>query len=461
MPDERSRDRTVPGGPGVGLPSLFSRILTVLVLVIGVVAGALLVVGAAPEIHRATARLEPTDGKVDWIGAKAYWARQDPYSTEAIRKSGLAAVGGFGHPPTTPFWFLPLARLSLQMMSVALSLIVTMALAWQLLLLFTGVGAPMPLLLSWVTLGVVLSRQWSIESFHAAQISPMIGFLYVGAWWFLREELELEAGGLLGLACSMKLFPGVMVLYLLVTKRWRGVIAACAAYLFVALVMTERYGFRSWGEFFTQQHGVADRWLGNSYNASLHGIVFRLFHPSCESLAPVDRLPVVVSSLLALALLAGATVLVLRRRPSTDLSFSLFSLLSVFLSQWVWDHYYVLLLLPLVVVPGALVRSWRGGVERWKVATGLALAAGAAWGITGVERRFELQRDFAWRRQAHGHLLLHFHELLAWLPIVLLLVATFAAVWWSTTPGIETGTTTRGPRWAPDPARAEGASEPS
>src|SRR5437899_11714613 len=47
------------------------------------------------------------DGFVNWIAARLYLLGQSPYSAESLASIG---VPGFGHPPTTAFWFLPLAR---------------------------------------------------------------------------------------------------------------------------------------------------------------------------------------------------------------------------------------------------------------------------------------------------------------------------------------------------------------
>src|SRR5688500_17425753 len=46
------------------------------------------------------------DALADWKGARLFVLGQSPYTAE-----GLAAIGqsSMGHPPTTPFWYLPLA----------------------------------------------------------------------------------------------------------------------------------------------------------------------------------------------------------------------------------------------------------------------------------------------------------------------------------------------------------------
>src|SRR5262245_40601470 len=47
------------------------------------------------------------DAGVDWSAAQLFWRGISPYSPEGL---ALVDVAAFGHPPTTPFWFLPLAQ---------------------------------------------------------------------------------------------------------------------------------------------------------------------------------------------------------------------------------------------------------------------------------------------------------------------------------------------------------------
>jgi len=50
---------------------------------------------------------------------------------------------------------------------------------------------------------------------------------------------------------------------------------------------------------------------------------------------------------------------------SIDLPFALFSLLSVFLNPWVWEHYYVLAIQPLFVITTEFARFAHHAYRRW------------------------------------------------------------------------------------------------
>jgi len=138
------------------------------------------------------------------------------------------------------------------------------------------------------------------------------------------------------------------------------------------------YGLRAWADFFHQQGPISSYWLGHIRNASLHGIVVRLFRPLCER--PVDdavaldivgalrKLPSVPSLpgswlAIALSLLLLAFCWWISRREalrtaSVDVPYTLFSVVAVFVNPWIWEHYLVLLLTPLfVLTAGALRRA--------------------------------------------------------------------------------------------------------
>ena len=72
----------------------------------------------------------PWDGKVDWLAARAFLAGKNPYSPQEL---AAVKLDGLGHPPTTSFWFIPLALLDMQMMSKVLgtlSILMLLAQCW-------------------------------------------------------------------------------------------------------------------------------------------------------------------------------------------------------------------------------------------------------------------------------------------------------------------------------------------
>ena len=297
------------------------------------------------------------DGREDWAAAKLFVERRSPYTAEGLRSIGLEQ-SGFGHPPTTAFWFIPVADLSLIVMAQVVALAALLVLLVHVRLCVRELGLPSPLVSTVLIFSAVFSTSWMVEHLHVIQISEFIAFCYVLSWYHLRHDREELGGAFLGLACTFKLFPGVMVIYLLLARRWRAAIAAVAAYLPIAGIMTWAYGLDCWRLFFAQQGAVARTWIGHIRNASVHGIVLRLLTPTCMPRIPPSRFGTSLASAVAFAVLVLVAALLLRQRPERrrgDLWFALFSVVSPFVNPWVWEHYRVLLILPLLIIAN---RGW-------------------------------------------------------------------------------------------------------
>jgi alpha-1,2-mannosyltransferase len=395
------------------------------------VLAALWVAHALPLVNAAL-RAFPFDGRIDWEIARAWRAGFDPYSPDGFAHTGRPGIG-IGHPPTTGFWFLPLAQLSLPAMqrvvcawTVAFLLLHTVLVAHELEL-------PAAFPVGVAAFGMVLSTSWMLNHLELAQLSETIAFSYVLAWLALRRGRDALGGALLGLACTFKLFPGVMVLMLLLTRRWRAVAAALAAWSVVALVMTWRFGARSWLEFMAMQDPISQYWVSDLANQSIHGIVLRLFLPSCHG----NHAPQTGATLIALA--ASLALLLLADRlwrrltveeraapRAFDLHYALFSLLSVFLNPWAWEHYNVFLVLPL----GVSIAALGDGEVRRRAAR----LAGAAAILTAT-LLLSIHKNHKWwaRRDLLHHVgphwKVHAFEVANWLPlaITLVLVASLLA----------------------------------
>jgi alpha-1,2-mannosyltransferase len=246
---------------------------------------------------------------VDWKAANLFWRGISPYSPEGLEYVG---VTDFGHPPTTPFWVLPLADLDhTQFAAFIGTLNLGMALALVAIVVY-ALGFPMPALVTALVFGVVESRPTALEHFRVIQISVWIAFAYALAWRWLRTGQDVKAGLALGCACTLKLFPALMVVFLLLERRWRAVATMGGAFLAVAAIMTWRWGLGAWTSFFEQQGPIAARALLDWRNASIHGVIRRAFNDVCLRGSIHDFAPTLVIWLVAVASL-GAAVWLWRR----------------------------------------------------------------------------------------------------------------------------------------------------
>ncbi len=394
-----------------------------LYVIAAAVLGTLLVLVGAPKVHQAIVAHEPYDFVVDQGLARAWKDGYDPYSAEGGKRSGLEKIGpsGFGHPPSTGFWALPVAHLDPKLANAAVTWTSVALLLLEILILAQTLGAPAPLATAWALFGYAMSCTFVFYGAQTGQLSIALGMFFVVAWLAVRRDDEITAGLALGLACTMKPLPGVVVAMFLVLRRWRLVATAVGAYLVIALVMTSRFSFASWATFLSKQRAIADAWMGTIQNSSLHGVILRLFNPACEPKPPVPRAVALLSTACALAVIAGGLLLVRRARRGRelDLAYACFVMLSVVTSQWAWEHYSAIFLLPVAIGIVEVLALWREGSRRLSMA-GLAtiLVMVTCW-LVPWNLKVDLHHAFH-----HGHpevhLRMHVVEVLNWLPAFLL-----------------------------------------
>jgi Glycosyltransferase family 87 len=315
------------------------------------------------------------DCRVDWAAARLFLEQKSPYTEESLATMNLQNYG-FGHPPTTSFWFIPFAPVGYPVMAEIVGILTLVALLFHLIICAHELQLPAKTAFVLLGFGLALQTTWLHDHLVLVQVSEIIAFLFALSWYFLRRRRQIEAGVTLGIACTLKLFPGVLVLFLLLTRRFKGFAAACLTYAVVAIYMTTGYGLQAWKDFFRQQGPIANYWIGHIRNASLHGIIVRLFKPLCER--PVDD-PNVLDIVGALRKLPSmppipgarwasvASVILLgfcwwisrrdaRRTSAIDVPYALMCTAAVFVNPWIWEHYVVLLITPLFVLIAATVR---------------------------------------------------------------------------------------------------------
>ncbi|MES1205372.1 MAG: glycosyltransferase family 87 protein [Pseudomonadota bacterium] len=422
-------------GPSTARPAARA----VYALAAGIV-GALLIARAAPDLRRSM-RQTPWDLNVDHLTARAYLDGYSPYTAAGAKRSGvdIAGLSGHGHPPTTAFWILPLAPLSIHTAGRLLAWITFVLLFVELTVAMHLLAVPAPIASAWLATSFVVGCSFMSYHVGVGQISGLIGFLYFVGWWAARAGKDVAAGAALGAACTLKLFPGVMVLFLLVSRRFKAAAAAGAVYLAVAAVMTARFGLGSWRRFFTVQPAIADQWMGSIQNQSVHGIVTRFFEPVCQHHGPVVPAAMRISAAVSVVLFVLATRWTWGARHRSDRSpaafdaaFALFATLSVITSQWVWEHYAVIYVLPLVILAARLRAEWCGGRARAKIAAvaTVVVGVGASW-LVEVQVKQDLQRA-VWAGDRALHARLHLVDTLAWLPALALAGALFIVCRWRT-----------------------------
>lgn len=282
---------------------------------------------------------------------------------------------GFTYPTFAALLMSPMAVVSWHTavaVHVVLSVSATLpVLYWLARPLVDRLTAP-----KWFTWSVVLILTAAFEpvreTFSFGQVNLILLFLVLADVRLLLARGSAWAGAGIGLAAAIKLTPGVFVLYLLVTKRWRaaavatGVATAATLASFAIAPATSR---AFWFDALLDTDRVGS--LSFISNQSLRGVTARLDpdHPS----APLWLLCVV-------AVLVTWFVRVSRARTDLPGGIALTAVLGCLISPVTWVHHLVWLMPALILlVERALTAPRDNRLVGFGVAAYLILCSRLVW----------------------------------------------------------------------------------
>lgn len=201
------------------------------------------------------------------------------------------------------------------------------------------------------------------------QVSPLLFLLFVLAWRWARHGRSALAGGALGLAAALRLFPAFAVVYFLLRRDWRACCASIGVFVGCTLLALPFVGVDGFVAYVTREAPAnSAEWAHHPHNTSLTGLAHLIFTGSFElppivhalSLAtPLDALLIAV----ALGLLAWRTW---RGRHHTfaddERTFLAYLPGMLLISPMSWLYYYVILLLPILLL--GVDTGWLGAISR-------------------------------------------------------------------------------------------------
>lgn len=249
---------------------------------------------------------------------------------EPLYDLSFQATGGFGlfyYPPffaplILPFGLLPetaaiwawiVVLLAAFLAGVAI-LPVSRAVRWWILLLA----------------GLTWLFAYSVK---LGQVGPILFLLFAIGWRWLEDPVRVGASAALGAA--IKLQPGILFLWALVTRRWGAIAVGAAVLAVLAIVATLLAGVEAWSGFVRLVGQVADP-ITTPKNATPGAVAYQLGVPADVASA---------IQWLAMVVVLGA-VLAAARWATAEASYLVAVIASQLLSPVLWDHYAVLLLLP-------------------------------------------------------------------------------------------------------------------
>ena len=181
---------------------------------------------------------------------------------------------------------------------------------------------------------LLAGQSWPfLYNLKLGQVGPLLFLLFVIGWRWMDRPRVLGAAGALGAA--IKLQPGLVLAWALVTRRWTAVVAGAVVLAVLAVLATFLAGLQSWPDYLTLIGRVSDP-ITTPHNATPGAVAFQL--GATRDVASAIQW---ASTGLAVAAVVWAAL----RLPAIP-SYLAVVIASQLLSPILWDHYAMLLLLP-------------------------------------------------------------------------------------------------------------------
>ncbi|MFU8852601.1 glycosyltransferase 87 family protein [Micromonospora sp. SL1-18] len=224
-----------------------------------------------------------------YMRAMDWWAAGHPLY-DYVQPDRVQGALYFTYPPFTalvlrPFALLPLGvTVAIFTVLTVLGLVVTTR--WLVMPLVERHDLPR---LFTVTVAVLLvfAVESTRETITFGQINMLLVVLILADLLFAVPGGRRWGGVGVGLATALKLFPGIFILYLLATRRWRAAVVASVAAAVATLLAAAVAPTDSW-RFWTHELWATDRVGRTDYtgNQSLFGLLSRLTAPERPSQLP-------------------------------------------------------------------------------------------------------------------------------------------------------------------------------
>lgn len=209
-----------------------------------------------------------------------------------------------------------------------------------------------------------------LQQMFQGQLNGLLLLLLTLAWLANRRGWEGWAGVAVGIATAVKLVPGLLLVYFLTQRRWTALVSGVAAFLSITVATFPFFGVSAYQDFVLVVQPAVAHFRSGWINYSLAGFWEKLFlgstfHPGMiHRVEPLVFAPLVGRAGLALSCLTVLGVLYYRgrARPASaeeqDRLFGLYMVAMLLLSPVSWNHTFLLLVLPVLILVKQGVSLW-------------------------------------------------------------------------------------------------------
>ncbi len=232
----------------------------------------------------------------------------------------------FTYPPFAAIVFTPLALIPFGVLKVVFSALNVVALALMIRLCLRGRQNAWPGIV--LLTGVLFWLEPVRSTIVVGQVNLLLVLLLL---WDLTRSSRFKGVGV-GLAAGVKLIPGLFIVYLLITRRFRAAGIASAVFagtVAAGFVVTPGSAWRYWHDTFLATARIGK--VAEAGNQSLAGILARLSAPG----------PLWFAGALLLGALGLAAAWLAHRRGHELLGVTICGLTSCVVSPFTWNHHWV------------------------------------------------------------------------------------------------------------------------
>jgi alpha-1,2-mannosyltransferase len=273
------------------------------------------------------------------------------FDGQPLYDMSYTTTGGFGlfyYPPTFAPLLIPFAFL-------AEGVAVVTWIGLSIVAFIVGVAVlPVSRTVRWWTLLLAGLSFPFVYGVKLGQVGAVLFLLMAIGWRWLDAPVRLGVSGALGAA--IKVQPGLVLGWALLTRRFRAVAAGLGVLLVLAIAATLMAGSGAWGDFLTLVRTVSDP-IATPRNLTPGAVAFQL------GAAPGTAAVIQIASTVAVVVVVLGAI----RWGADETSYLATVVATQLVSPILWDHYATLLLLPVAYLLSAgrwwavaipLVTSW-------------------------------------------------------------------------------------------------------
>ncbi|MBA2657793.1 MAG: DUF2029 domain-containing protein [Tatlockia sp.] len=184
------------------------------------------------------------------------------------------------------------------------------------------------------------------------QVGALLFFFIMVGYHFYLQKNDSMAGLFWGFIIALKLFPALLLFYVIKQRRYRVFLIMIATVLICMLLPLGLFGAIIYKQYTSMLALIY--WYGDSWNASIYGYLFRLMmdlkHPG-QNLAPVQGLYLLLFSILLIVYFftMGPKEINVKTCQLNHQPFCLTLAMMILLSPFGWLYYFSLLIFPLLL----------------------------------------------------------------------------------------------------------------